>query len=357
MRYWKTNNSQILTESPPDYPYFKTAYDFGRAWLSGQETFSFKTSGSTGVPKLITVQKAQLQSSARMTSLALELPKGTKALVCLSVEYIAGIMMLVRGLEIGWDLTVIEPSGNPLLDTPPLEKFDFIAMVPLQLVNSLQNDSTRARVDAVGKILLGGAPVAASLFRDVQQLKVPVYQSYGMTETVSHIALRRINGENVTSDYTVLAGVEFGTDSRGCLFVEGAVTDYKRVQTNDLVKITSNRTFEWIGRADSIINSGGVKIQLDKVDRMLEDVLLDLNLSFDFFHWYREDERLGQKLILFVKSTPAEFPSEFVLEELKCRVIPYEVPKAVYFVDSFAKTPTDKLDKRATAAHYYTAKK
>lgn len=322
--------------------------------MEGQKTFSFKTSGSTGDPKSISVKRSQLQASARMTSNALNLPIGSKALVCLSVEYIAGIMMMVRGMEIGWELTVIEPSGNPLFEIDSSENFDFIAMVPMQLANCLLDETTREVLNSVGKILVGGAPVSAILLKEIRNLAVPVYQSYGMTETVSHVAIRRLNGTSPQEEYTVLDGLEFGADERGCLYLKGAVTDNKLVQTNDLVKITSGRTFAWLGRIDSIINSGGVKIQLDKVDRVLEEILVEFNMSVDFFHWYENDERLGQKLVLFVKSEPSEFSLEEVVKRLKERVITFEVPKAIYFVDSFERTPTDKLDKRATATYYFT---
>jgi O-succinylbenzoic acid--CoA ligase len=345
---WNTNASSIQTQSPPEHPYFRQAYDFMISWLHGKQEFILHTSGSTGTPKDILIKRNQLSSSAFMTGAALNLQGGTRALVCLNVAYIAGIMMLVRGMELGWELSITEPSSNPLLDFEEAD-FDFVAMVPLQLSTCLFNEMTKNRVNNLSKILLGGAPVGIQLQKQIDKLTIPVFQSYGMTETVSHVALKKLNGPVFENDYKVLPGITFGLDERGCLFLSGAVTNGEKIQTNDLAEITSENTFTWLGRIDNVINSGGVKIVLDMVDEVVAAVLYDSGYENNFFSWFEKDEKLGQKLILIIQKAEKNITCEILLDEIRKRVSTYEIPKHVYFVEEFVKTPTDKIDKRRTA--------
>lgn len=347
---WVTNASLILSQEAPDNVYFRQAFDFAKSWISGQEEFVLQTSGSTGTPKLLPVTRQQLSASAKTTGEVLALGPGTKALACLNVAYIAGLMMIVRAMELGWDLVVVEPSANPLLACQKNETFDFVAMVPAQLAVCLHEQNTRSDVQNFGTILLGGAPVSASLQNEISNIQVPVYQSYGMTETVSHVALRRLNGAESSEDYRLLPGITFGVDDRGCLFVRGDVTSGVTIQTNDLVEITSPLTFRWVGRADNIINSGGVKIVLDKIDAVAATIFNELGHAETFFSWYQNDEKLGQKLILIIEGDEADFDIPGLIMEIRKRVSAYETPKHVYFAKRFAKTPTDKIDKRLTAA-------
>jgi O-succinylbenzoic acid--CoA ligase len=331
----------------PEDPYLAKAHDFMRAWKTGQEEFVLHTSGSTGVPKPILISRNQLISSALATGKALNLGKGTRALVCLNINYIAGLMMLVRGMELDWQLTVIEPSSNPLLDIGASVAFDFTALVPMQLASILENPSTRNRANSLGKILLGGAPVSSHLQNEILNIEQPVFQSYGMTETVSHIALRKLNAPLPEDYYTFLPGIQFGTDPRSCLFVSGAVTNGEVVQTNDLVEISGN-TFKWIGRADNVINSGGVKIVLDRVDEIVAQTFFYLGIANSFFSWYLPDEKLGQKLVLVVEGQPLSFGEDLILDEIRKRSSAYETPKHIYFAAQFTKTPTGKVDKRSS---------
>ena len=343
---WQTNSEMIKKQPRPSNPYFQKAYDFMELWINGQEEFNLQTSGSTGAPKTIKVTRQQLISSAAMTGKALNLDKGTHALVCLNVAYVAGIMMLVRGMELNWELTIVEPSSNPLLELE--QDFDFVAMVPLQLSFCLENEKTKGMVKHLGKILLGGAPVSISLLKEIANLSVPVYQSYGMTETVSHVALRKLNFPIEERNYTILPGVILGQDERGCLYVSGPMTNEEKIQTNDLVNIISANTFTWLGRIDNVINSGGVKIILDRVDELIANVFYDQKYTAAFFTWYEKDEKLGQKLILIMEKTDQPLQEETILKEIRKKVSAYETPKHVYFADQFIKTETDKIDKRRT---------
>ncbi|WP_373513047.1 AMP-binding protein [Persicitalea sp.] len=352
MNSWTSHRDKILQEEIPSDPYFKSIYDFAIAWLSGRKTFTITTSGSTGTPKEIVLSRTQMIASARLTGQVLNLLEGTYALVCLNVNYIAGMMMLVRGLELGWLITTVKPGSNPLLDVPEEASFDFVALVPMQMSAILQDAQTHGRVGVFGKILLGGAAVSEVLLQEIQALGVPVYQSYGMTETVSHVALRRLNGDESQEDYQVMPGIEFGVDERSCLYICGAVTDNRIIQTNDLVEITSSNSFRWLGRADSVINSGGVKISLDKLDQMVGKILQEMNATTDYFSWHEPDEKLGQKLVLFLEEKAAFLNTEILLSKISDRVKRYEIPKAIYFAEQFKRTPTAKIDKKATAQNY-----
>lgn len=343
---WTTGKTLWETQKRPRNPYFAQAYDFMENWLGGRQEFTLHTSGSTGIPKPIVVTRKQLAASAAMTGKALDLGEGTRALVCLNVGYVAGLMMLVRGMELGWKLTVTEPTSNPIAGLDHVD-FDFVAMVPMQLQAILENPATAAQVNRLGKILLGGAPINQALLSQISRLSTPVFQSYGMTETVSHVALKALNGPKASDDYVVLPGIAFGTDARGCLFLSGDVTNGQVVQTNDLVEIKGG-AFQWIGRADNVINSGGVKIVLDQLDQQIAAVFQDLAIPNAFFCWWEPDGKLGQKLVLVIENTLSGEAADRLPTEIRRRVSTYENPKHIYFAKAFAKTATDKIDKRAT---------
>lgn len=353
VEYWQTNANVIKEQDAPTHPYFRKAYTFMCQWLEGQETFTMQTSGSTGNPQSIVLTRAQLRSSAQMTAEYFGLGKGSKVLSCLNIAYIGGFMMLVRGMEAGWDLTIVEPASNPLLNLRLEQHFDFISMVPMQLIHSINSVDTCREVNATGTILLGGAPVGEELLQKLQALTVPVYQSYGMTETVSHIALRLLNQGPLTNAYTVLPHVNFGVDPRGCLWVSGNMTNNLKVQTNDLVELMGGEQFEWVGRFDNIINSGGVKISLDKMDRLISGIFHEEALENAFFCWHEPDAVLGQKLVVFVECSAVRMDEVSVFSKIRNRVRGIESPKHAYFVKFFERTPTDKIDKRLTADLYF----
>ncbi|WP_428667625.1 AMP-binding protein [Runella sp.] len=343
--YYEINPKTILQTPAPDDPYFRQAWEFCCEWAKGQTAFILHTSGSTGQPKPITLTRTQMQASARMTHRALELKEENTALVCLNTAYIAGTMMLVRGMEIGMIMYVVPPAAQPFAVLPEALKIDFAAFVPLQLQTILEQ--TTSQLETLKVILVGGAPVTGSLLTQIRQLNVPVFSTYGMTETVSHVALQRLNGTaTINGSYELLAGIKTETDERGCLRICGAVTNNEWIQTNDVVEFTDERRFQIIGRADNIINSGGVKIQLEKVERAFGQVWKG---SERYFAWWMPDERLGQRLIL-VLETSESVENEPLKKGLASLLNPYEIPKQVISIEKFSETPTGKVDKRATFA-------
>lgn len=329
-------------------PYVKKAQSICLDWLDGRESFTLSTSGSTGPPKQISVSATQLKASVYATSEALSLPQGTKALICLNIDYVAGFMMLIRAMELDWEAVLVNPAGNPLLGLPSDLFFDFTAMVPMQLAEVLSNRETAIRAQKLGKILLGGVALTASqteLFRNTGQ---EIYVGYGMTETVSHVALQKLGhpgGEENT--YSVTGDVEYGVDSRGCLFFRGAVTRHELVQTNDLADLLpGRRAFRLLGRIDNTVNSGGIKIQIEEMEKRIEAVFRNGGIPNRFFLWKIPDSRLGEKLVLVVEGSPDL--ENRISEVLKNGIEQYKRPRKIYFTGLFLKTGSDKVDKYRT---------
>ncbi|MEM7028173.1 MAG: AMP-binding protein [Chloroflexota bacterium] len=331
--------------------YEQQILQFCEDWLSGQQVFTVHTSGSTGKPKPITLTRTQMIMSARATGKALNLNPGDRAFVCLFTEYIAGMMMLVRGLELGLHLTIVDPSSRPLADFPSEANFDFVAMVPLQLQATLNGTASEQSIlNRMKAILIGGAPVSVALQEQLQAVSAPIYHTYGMTETVTHIALKRLNGLDQRDVFVPFADVVLGVDDRGCLNICAPVTQNRMVQTNDLVTLLSDGSFVWHGRADNIINSGGVKVQLEKVETALEKAFLafqsGVHAQRRFFVGAMDDDRLGQKVVLVIEGDPFLDGAE---DRLKLTLAKYlkkhEIPRQIYFVPHLLETPTGKIDR------------
>ncbi len=289
-----------------------------------------------------------------MTGQALGLKAGDRALACLSTAYIAGMMMLVRGFVLGLDLIVVTPSGNPLAGFSPDTRFDFTALVPLQLQRILSDTPDRLPIlNEMKAILVGGAPVGALLQTQLQHVCAPIYHTYGMTETVTHIALRRLNGPQANSAFIPLPGVKTGLDERGCLTVNAAVTGKKTLRTNDLVALHPDGSFVWRGRIDNVINSGGVKVQVEKVESALEEALLRVAggryAQRRFFVGPMEDVRLGQRVVAVIEGAAFSATEIDEIKRLLQKLLDkYEVPRQFCFLPALAETPTGKINRAAS---------
>lgn len=330
----------------------KRALTFCGEWLSGVERFIVATSGSTGAPKSISLTRKQMTLSARMTGDALGLRPGDRALVCLSPRHIAGLMMLVRGLVLDLDLTMVEPSSDPFgaLDLKTTPPFDFTALVPLQLQSILAHPERTDFLNKMKAVLVGGAPISISLQNQIKKLQAPVYQTFGMTETVSHIALRRLNGPQAAEHYQTLPGVKIGQDDRGRLTIKSAVTNDGNIITNDVVELTSETSFIWLGRIDNVINSGGVKVQAEKVEAAIEQILYELNVEpGEFFVGGLPDERYHEKVAAVFTGRRLSAETEAVLKAALAKQLnKFELPKEILYLDSVVRTPNGKIDRRTT---------
>jgi o-succinylbenzoate---CoA ligase len=329
--------------------FIKDTLDFCREYESGQQNFIIRTSGSTGIPKEITVTGNQLRASALMTVKALKLNKGDHALVCLNTALIAGKMMLVRGIESEMKMTAIPPVSNPLVHFPDDIQFDFTAMVPYQLQTILEQTPEKSRtLSRMKAIIVGGAPVSEILEEKLQVINAPVYSTYGMTETVSHIALRKLNGKDRSEIFTVLPGIEISADERKCLIIKGAVTSDKEIVTNDVVEIIEPGKFIWRGRADNVINSGGIKIHPEDLEKKIGSVFRQLNISNRFYIAGISDKSFGTIVALFIEGELAETTKEKFSGIMNKEFIKYEIPKKIIITDRFQETSSGKIDRIKT---------
>lgn len=324
--------------------YEKAIGDFLLDWSDAQETIQVNTSGSTGKPKEILLKKEYMVNSALTTGEYFNLKSGNKALLCLSAENIAGKMMLVRAMVLGLDLRCIEPSSRPLEFLS--KHYDFCAMVPLQLENSLD------KISQVKTVIVGGASVSNALKAKVQDTDCQVFETYGMTETITHVAVKRLNnvgsntrlndqvGQVVETSFRALSGIRFSKDKRDCLVIDAPKISDGQVVTNDVVDLISDSEFEWLGRYDNVINSGGIKLFPEQIEAKLSAII-----SHRFFVAGLPDEKLGQKLILIVEGkidTDLLSQKIAVLQSLD----KYEIPKAIYTFPKFLETETGKIRRK-----------
>lgn len=303
-------------------------------WLNDSRTVNLQTSGSTGAPKQITMEKKYMRQSARMTLDFLALSPNDTALCCLSASYIAGKMMIVRALEGGLNLLLSEPNGNPLkeISTP----IDFAAMVPMQVENVLKDKPKD--LNKVKHLILGGAPVSPALEKQLQDFKTAIWHTYGMTETVSHIAMRRLNGAGQTSYYSAMANVKLSLDERQCLQIEAPHLTAEKVVTNDIVELDDKGNFRFLGRYDNVINSGGVKISPELLEQKIAHLI-----PCRFLISSVPDERLGQRVVLVLEGDDKMMDGEALLGELRKKLSTYETPKELVFIEQFQETGSGKI--------------
>lgn len=274
--------------------------EFLREWHDGSDKIMVHTSGSTGKPKPLMVAKRRMEASARTTCSFLGLRPGDTALLCLSLDYIAGKMMVVRSIVSDLRLTCVEPAGHPfsLLRDEPRVDFDLVAMVPMQVYNTLRVPAERERLMRVGNLIIGGGAVDEAMAAELRDFPNAVWSTYGMTETLSHIALRRLSGPDAGEWYTPFASVRVSINSGGCLVVDAPEVCEEVLVTNDLAELAPDgRRFRIIGRADNVICSGGVKIQIEEVERRLKP-----HLPFPFAITRRKDSRFGEIVVLLMQS-------------------------------------------------------
>jgi o-succinylbenzoate---CoA ligase len=314
--------------------------DFVKQWKSDLEYFTLQTSGSTGKPKQIRVRRQSMIRSAELTGQVLELKKGDTALLCMPLEFVAGKMMLVRALVLGLNLVVVKPSSAPLTQVSSETIIDFAAMTPMQVQETLKEPETFNKLSQIKKLIIGGAPVSRQLENELQQLPGEVYETYGMTETLTHIALRKINGNKRSEFFSVLPGIKISSDNRGCLIIQAPHLDDPDIITNDLVEIISPTQFRWLGRADNVINSGGIKIFPEQLEKKLQNVIKER-----FIVTGMPDGKLGEKLVLVIEtSTPEKFEAlpGLIAEKLES----YEKPRETIFLEKFPETSTGKINRR-----------
>ncbi|PVW13587.1 AMP-binding protein [Marixanthomonas spongiae] len=301
--------------------------DFIQAWLDESDTLTVKTSGSTGTPKKIKLPKQAMVNSAKATAAYFKLAAGTSALLCLPANYIAGKMMLVRAMVMGWDLHVVAPEKDAL--TQYDNDYDFVAMVPYQVHHSLPD------LNKVKKLIIGGGPVSKELEEQLQLVSTEAFGTYGMTETITHIAVRRINGPARSEAFSALPNVKFSQDERDCLVISAPDISEEKVITNDVVALQSPTSFIWLGRYDNVINSGGVKIFPEKVEEQLSEKITE-----PFIIASEKNTELGERVVLVVETTSETIPDYTKTFQILSK---YERPKKIITLSKFPYTETGKI--------------
>lgn len=317
------------------YSFIKEGEDFEKPigeflldWFDDKPYIDLQTSGTTGAPKTIRTSKQAMVESAIATGDFFGLRPGNKALQCLPVKYIAGKLMFVRAFIIGLDMDFVAPSANPLENKSDV-KYDFIAMVPLQAKNSLKE------LKNVKKLIIGGSMISKALEKELSKLPTKVYETYGMTETITHIAAREI-GEKV---FTVLPDITISYDYRNCLVIHAPRISDDLIVTNDIVELTNEKQFKFIGRYDNIINSGGIKLIPEQIEEKLSG-----KIAARFFVTGKLDEKLGEKLVLVIEGDNQKI-DEAVFDALD----KYEKPKEVLFIPKFKQTENGKILRKETS--------
>ena len=310
-------------------------------WLNNKATIVVTTSGSTGKPKPIKLSKMAMVNSAIATGTFFSLQAKSKALLCLPAKYIAGKMMLVRALVLGLEIDCIAPASKIVLKAH--SNYTFAAMVPLQVQNSLEV------LTAIKILIIGGAAVSPNLIASFKNIKTAVYETYGMTETITHIALKKLNhfdeGEShSTSSFKTLPNVSISQDHRMCLVIEAPKLSKEKIITNDVVNLHSITQFEWLGRYDNMINSGGIKINPEQIEKKLKTVIKER-----FFMASKKDKLLGEKLLLIIE-TDDKTIEKTISNKLKTisYLNKYEIPKTIIPIKQFKETNTGKIKRKAT---------
>lgn len=298
-----------------------------------------RSSGTTGDPKEFELDRRAMEASAQKTLFFFKLKPGDRVLLCLPVDYIAGKMMVVRALVGRLDLVLGEPSSRPLKDVDGF--FRFVPMVPLQVHESLKAGDGLA---SCGTLLIGGGTLSPSLRAQLESTDFcEIFESFGMSETYTHFALRRVNDPHAEESFSLLEGTLINTDARGCLVVELPGITKHPVQTNDLVEISKDRTrFLWLGRFDNVINTGGIKV----IPEILEQRITSL-LHLTCLVLHQSDEKLGQKLVLMLEWNGEDAPLAAWQKLLKQHLAPHEIPKYYVLVPEIPRNASFKPDRRA----------
>ncbi len=326
----------------PKNEFEEKVISFLQEWFSSSETVSVQTSGSTGIPKVFEIEKKRMLNSAKMTCDFLGLKERDIALLCLPVQYISGKMMLVRAIERKLKIMIVAPSLEPLLFLKnKADNVCFCAMTPLQVQNSLDN------IHLIKNLIIGGAAVSEKLKNEIsttlQFSNSPsrIFETYGMSETLSHIALKQI--APVQEEYfTVLNDVEISVDERNCLKIFAPKLNPEILQTNDIVDLLNEKQFKFLGRFDNVINSGGVKIFAEELENLVKK-----HIDKDLVFLGKPDETLGEKLVLVVEGKDAS--TSLSMTEIKSKIYNLEfpskfhIPKEILFLEKFPRAENGKV--------------
>lgn len=310
-------------------------YFFLEKWFDASPVIIVHTSGSTGTPKELVVRKDRMMQSARLTCEFLNLQAGDTALLCMNLRYIGAMMVVVRSLVAGLNLIVRPASGHPLSDIE--EPLRFAAMVPLQVYNTLRVPEEKERLEQTDILIIGGGAVDDSLEAEMSALPTAIYSTYGMTETLSHIALRRLNGDTASKHYYPFPTVELSLSAESTLVIKAPLICGEVLQTNDIACLYPDGSFTIAGRKDNVINSGGIKIQAEEMEKRLRPFI-----PVPFVVTSVPDPRLGQALTLLIAG---QVDVRELESKLQTVLDAYHRPRHIFMTESIPQTENGKTDR------------
>lgn len=318
-------------------------FEFLKNWFHEKYSFSIYTSGTTSFPKHIILKKSSLVASAIQTIESLNL-KNENILCCIPTEKIGGLMMVVRALIGGFDITVNKPTADPMEEIDQFHNFTFVSLVPYQLQNILSNSESLKKLNRFKHVLLGGAQLNSDLLLKIENLKPDIFHSFGMTETCSNFALRKLNNGkwNYFKPYN---DVKIKIDKSGILSVKGKQTDEKWIKTNDIASIHDDG-FEFIGRNDFVINTGGFKVSPEFLENKIQNFLLDKKENSQFLITSQMSEDWGQTVIL-AHNDKQTFENTNFQNTLKSNLEKHEMPKKFIFLENLPLNKSMKIDRKA----------
>jgi len=270
-----------------------------------------------------------MRNSAQATCKYFSLDSESTIHICLPVSFIAGKMMLVRGIISGANVVVEEPVVSPMLVHP--STISLSAMTPAQAHKVLSDD--RERLIDVKNLIIGGAPVGMDLEDQLQHVETSCYSTFGMTETATHVALMRLNGTNKSDVFRAVGDVTFGVDDSMCLVINSESLGLANLITNDIVEIVDSSSFRWMGRQDHVINTGGIKVFPEQIEKKMGHTL-----NGNFFFAAMPDDQFGEIVILLVEGKERRIDLTVLSK--------FEQPKRVYFVERFSLTGSGKIDRK-----------
>jgi len=318
-----------------DYPntkWWNEIIFFLEEWASDSKTVNLKSSGSTGEPKFFKINKSMLWISASKTCEYFGLNKNSIGLLCLSANYIAGKMMLVRAMVSGMNLLCVEPSSNPMENL--MQEIDFAAMVPMQVKKSIQNTE---KLNLIKLLIIGGGQVSTGLLIEMKPYKGFAYETFGMTETLSHIALRKLT-PTLEDYFYLMNGVFINQGFNNQMVIDYPELGIYKLKTNDIIELAMGGGFKWIGRTDFIINSGGVKISPEQIEKKISGLLTERYCITGI-----PNEDLGEMVVLIIEG--ASFDTTNLLNQIKNLLPSYSCPKKIKFIDIFPETESGKIDR------------
>ena len=334
-RFFSLEEIQYKIQNEKLHDWDKGIYEFILNWFSEFDFILQQTSGSTGKPKEIKLKKSAMIASAKRTIRFFGLKENDTSWLCLPINYIAGKMMVVRAIIGSLNLIIAEPEGMPQI---PVQEINFTAMVPMQVQNLL---NANANFNPIKKLIIGGAATDSTLLEKLQNISTEVYATYGMTETCSHIALQRLNGKHSEKNFKLLPNISIRQNNESCLVIDAPDLSENSIETSDVVEIISDREFKILGRADNIINSGGIKISPEQLENEISKIL-----KKDFLIVPEKDDLLGQKIVLVLEGKKDKSLAEEILNKLKSNLSKHHTPKAVYFINEFPRNASMKIDRK-----------